>query len=239
MSETAIDPKVVGPWIQPKHLEPESIRSYRDAFESHPARMILIRDFLVESKAEKLSRFLLEEGEFKFEYGVYSQEDPVPEDEWSQASDDDRFFRLGKLVGTPLQFQMSPNALTYLQFRQTFQRPEFKEFFDAITGMELGPSDDFGAHYMRAGDFLRPHNDDNRNRRLALVVYLSPEWDPSFGGELKMVDKHGAAHTIYPEFNSIVAFDTLAETTHHIEPVQPSAEDRARVTIGGWYHKPS
>ena len=54
MSETVIDPKIVGPWIQPKHLEPESIRSYRDAFEVPPgADDPDPQDFLVESKAEK------------------------------------------------------------------------------------------------------------------------------------------------------------------------------------------
>jgi hypothetical protein len=233
-----IDRKVVAPWIQEKHLEQEALRGYHHEFASHPARLIFIRDFLVDSMAEKLSRFLAGEGEFRFEYGVYSDEDPIPEEQWEKAPEEDRFFRLGKLVGTPPQFQMSPNALTYLRFRQAFQRPEFKAFFEAISGTPLGSSDDFGAHFMRVGDFLKPHSDDNRNRRLALVLYLSPGWEPSFGGELRVVEKDGAVHTIQPEYNSMVAFDVLTETSHYIEPIQPAAGDRARLTIGGWYHNP-
>jgi Rps23 Pro-64 3,4-dihydroxylase Tpa1-like proline 4-hydroxylase len=233
-----IDRKVVGAWIQEKHLEDETLEGYHQAFTSHPARLIFIRDFLVDSMAEKLSRFLGKEGEFRFEYGVYSDEEAVPEERWEQAPEDDRFFRLGKLMGTPPQFQMSPNALTYLRFRQTFQRPEFKAFFEVITGMPLGSSDDFGAHFMRVGDFLKPHSDDNRNRRLALVLYLSPGWEPSFGGELRVVEKDGDVHTIEPEYNSMVAFDVQTETSHYIETINAAAGDQPRLTIGGWYHSP-
>jgi Rps23 Pro-64 3,4-dihydroxylase Tpa1-like proline 4-hydroxylase len=233
-----IDQKIVGPWIQPKHLEEDAIQAHQQAFAAHPARLIFIRDFLVESMAQKLSRFLGEEGEFRFEYGLYSDEDPVSEEDWGKAPADDRFFRLAKLVGTPSEFQMSPNALSYLRFRQVFQRPEFKAFFEAICGTPLGSSDDFGAHFMRVGDFLKPHSDDNRNRRLALVFYLSPDWQPSFGGELQVVEKDGTVHTIQPEYNSMVAFDVLTETSHYIEPIRPAAGDRPRLTIGGWYHQP-
>ena len=237
-SDAMIDQKVVSPWIQAKHLEPDAIEAHRQAFASPPARLVFIREFLVESVADRLSRFLAGEGEFRFEYGLYSDEDAVPEEEWEKASDDDRFFRLGKLVGTPPQFQMSPNALTYLRFRQVFQRPEFKAFFEAISGTPLGSSDDFGAHFMRVGDFLKPHSDDNRNRRLALVLYLSPGWKPEFGGELQVVEKEGAVHTIQPEYNSLVAFDVLTDSSHYIEPITPAAGDLPRLTIGGWYHKP-
>jgi Rps23 Pro-64 3,4-dihydroxylase Tpa1-like proline 4-hydroxylase len=237
-TEAMIDQRFLGSWIQEQHLQEETVASYREAFASHPARLIFIRNFLVEPVAQKLSRFLGEEGDFSFEHGLYSKEGAVPEDEWEKSPDDDRFFRLGKLVGTPPQFQMSPNALTYLRFRQTFQRPEFKAFFEAIAGIPLGSSDDFGAHFMRAGDFLKPHSDDNRNRRLALVLYLSPGWQESFGGELRVVERDGTVHTIEPEYNSMVAFDVLTETSHYIEPILPAAGDQPRLTIGGWYHNP-
>jgi 2OG-Fe(II) oxygenase superfamily len=233
-----LDQKALGSWIQARHLEDGAVQAHRQAFADHPARLVFIRDFLVESVAQKLSRFLEREAQFRFEHGLYSDEDPVPQEEWEKAPEDDRFFRLGKLVGTAPEYQMSPNALTYLQFRQAFQRPEFKAFFEAVSGTPLGSSDDFGAHFMRAGDFLKPHSDDNRNRRLALVLYLSPDWEPSFGGELRVVEKDGTAHTVQPEYNSMVAFDVLTETSHYIEPIHADAGDRPRLTIGGWYHQP-
>ena len=36
----------------------------------------------------------------------------------------------------------------------------------------------------------------------------------------------------------MVVFDVLAETEHRVTPVEPAAGDRARLTIGGWYHRP-
>src|SRR2546430_13732491 len=76
-----------------------------------------------------------------------------------------------------------------------FQRPEFKAFFESISGMPLGWSDDFGAHAMAAGDFLRPHSDDNKDRQLALVIYLTPGWKREFGGVLRVVHHRSEEHT--------------------------------------------
>lgn len=229
----------VASWIKPQHLEDPMLQSYCDSFNAHPARMVVLSDFLNDDVAERLSAFLTTEAEFQSEYGLYSVEDePVNETQWLQAPEDDRFFRYAKLVGTAPQFTLSPNALTYLQFRQAFQTDDFKAFFEAISGLELASSDDFGAHFMQAGDFLRPHSDDNRDRRLALVIYLSPGWESSMGGALNVVDPNGAATTVEAEYNSLVAFDVLADTLHFVAPISADTNGMARVTIGGWYHRP-
>src|SRR5213592_1166365 len=162
----------------------------------------------------------------------------VKEEDWLRADDQDRFFRLGKVVGTPPRFQTSPNALTYLQFRMAFQRPEFKAFFESISGMPLGWSDDFGAHAMAAGDFLRPHSDDNKDRQLAMVIYLHPGWKRKFGGVLRVVHHDERFTDVEPEYNSLIAFDVLASPAHLVLPIQPgTAGSTRRLSIGGWYHK--
>jgi Rps23 Pro-64 3,4-dihydroxylase Tpa1-like proline 4-hydroxylase len=227
------------PWIQPQHLDDDQLRKYREGFSNHPARVILLKDFLADGVSKKLHTFLSSEAQFATEYGLSSVEGATTEAQWLEAEEDDRFFRLGKLAATPPEFHLSPNTLTYLKFRQTFQRPEFTEFFEALTGLPLGASDDFGVHSMRTGDFLRAHSDDNKNRRIALVIYLSPDWQPSYGGDLHVFDKSGALTEVVPSYNSMVVFDVLAETTHLVTPVTPDAGDRARLTIGGWYHQPS
>jgi Rps23 Pro-64 3,4-dihydroxylase Tpa1-like proline 4-hydroxylase len=234
-----LDRPALDPGIQPQHLEAETLQQYREAFSAHPGRLVVLRDFLVDAIATKLSTFLLQEAQFQAEYGLYSVEGPVPEAQWRAATQEDRFFRLSKLAATPPESRLSPNTLTYLRFRQTFQRPEFTAFFEELTGLPLGSSDDFGVHSMMNGDFLRPHSDDNRNRRVALVIYLSPEWEPSYGGNLNVHDKGGGVTEVVPSYNSMVVFDVLAETTHQVTPVEPAAGDLARLTIGGWYHQPS
>jgi 2OG-Fe(II) oxygenase superfamily len=224
-------------WIQVQHLEEQALEAYRAAFTSHPARLVVIKDFLVPRVAERLSRFLADEAEFKPEYGVYSIEGSVKEREWLAAEEKDRFFRLCKMVGTPAQFQMSPNALTYLQFRKAFQRSELKAFFEAVCGMPLGWSDDFGAHSMISGDYLRPHSDDDHNRQLALVIYMTQGWQRRFGGLLRVVHGDGSFTEIEPEYNSMIAFDVLSAPAHLVLPVEPAAEQRQRLSIGGWYHR--
>ena len=233
-----IDRAALGPWIQAQHLEEDALKRYREALASSPARVNVLDDFLVESMAEKLTRFLMSEAEFKTEYGIASADGAVSEEDFENAPDDERFFKLAKLAGIPPEHQFSPNALTYLRFRQTFQRPEFEAFFQEMSGLPLGASDDFGVHSMRTGDFLRPHSDNNRNRRLALVIYLSPDWEPGLGGRLEVIDKEGNITPVEPKYNSMVVFDVLAETEHRVTPVEPAAGDRARLTIGGWYHRP-
>jgi hypothetical protein len=224
--------------VQAKHLEPDAIERYREEFQSHPARFIVLKNFLVPEVADRLSEFLRREGSFETEYGLYSAEEhAVDEDRWSAAAPDDRFFRYGRLVGVPPSFQFSPNSLAYLRFRTTFQTDdELRSFFERATGLELARSDDFGSHSMGVGDFMKEHDDNNRNRRLALVLYLSPGWLTNRGGNLHIVGGGGRAWTVEPEYNSLVAFDTVAGTAHFVEQVAESAGDERRVTIGGWYH---
>jgi hypothetical protein len=233
-----LDRAALSSWIQPQHLEDEALRRYREELQFHPAKVTVLDRFLVDKMAERLTAFVSSEAQFKKEFGLYSEEGPVSEERWLAAEDEDRFFRLGRQSGGSGQFSMSPNTLTYLKFRQTFQRPEFKAFFEEISGLSLGSSDDFGVQSFTAGDFLRPHSDDNRDRRLALVIYLSPRWEADFGGALRMFHPDGESSVVVPGYNSMVVFDVLAGTTHLVEPVTTAAGDLARLTIGGWYHKP-
>jgi hypothetical protein len=188
--------------------------------------------------AQRLSNFLRDEAEFRLEYGLFSTGDEAASEQaWLHAREEDRFFRFAKIVGAYPQFAMSPNMLTYLRFRRAFQTADFRNFFEQISGLCLAWSDDFGSHSMKRGDFLKSHSDDNRNRSLALVIYLSPNWGPHFGGALNVVDSQGRTVKIEPEYNSMVVFDVAAGTTHFVDLIRPEAGDNGRLTIGGWYRK--
>ena len=233
-----VDRQKLGSWIQPQHLEAHTLDGYRESYGSHPARLVVIRNFLQPQIAERLSRFLSSEAEFKAEYGLYTAEGAAKEEDWLRAKEEDRFFKFGKLVGTPPQFQTSLNALTYLQFRTTFQRPELKAFFEEISGMPLGASDDFGAHSMTTESLLRPHSDNNRNRQLALVIYLTPGWKPEYGGQLTVNHNDGETTVVEAEYNSVIAFNVLTHKSHVVERIRSTTGTAPRrLTIGGWYHK--
>lgn len=44
--------------------------------------------------------------------------------------------------------------------------------------------------------------------------------------------------TVEAQYNSLVAFDTRAGTSHYVVPISDAARTRRRLTIGGWYHQP-
>ena len=230
------DLRSLRPWLQQQHLDREQLDRYRRAFNAHPARLVVIDDFLLPQVADRLAKFLASEAEFAPEFGLYSTEGVVSEQTWTSAKEDDRFFRLRKLVRTSPQFQMSPNALTYVLFRKSFQTDDFRNFFQSICGAPLGWSDDFGAHAMGASDFLRPHSDDNKNRRLALVIYLTPGWRHEHGGILQVLHPDGTFTEVKPRFNSMIAFDVQSSPAHLVTPIDASVGEQQRLSIGGWYH---
>jgi hypothetical protein len=227
-------------WIQPQHLSDDTLERYRCGLAAHPARLVVVPDFLDPAVADRLSTFLRCEAEFGPEYGLYSAGDvAASEAAYVAAPEEDRFFRYRRLVAAAPEHALSPNAVTYLQFRKAFQSEDLRRFFEELAGIALGPSDDFGAHAMRAGDFLRPHSDSNRSRRLAIVLYLSPAWPPAYGGALEVVDGGGGRTVVEATYNTLVAFDVLADTVHAVLPVEPAAGDHPRVSIGGWYPQPA
>jgi 2OG-Fe(II) oxygenase superfamily len=231
-SPGTLDSDLLASWIQPQHLEHSALEEYQQTFTTHPARMICIKNFLIPEVAQRLSNFLSKEAIFRPEFGIYSIEEAVTEEQYDAVPDVERYFRMRRMVGTHPQFMMSRNALTYVRFRQLFQHQEFKAFFETISSLPLASSEDFGSHLMLAGDFLRPHTDNNKNRQLALVLYLSPGWDRQCGGNLHFFNSHLTIEVI-PEYNSMLAFDVLVNADHEVTVI----DNGMRLSIGGWYHK--
>jgi len=225
-------------WIQAQHLSEPALLQFRNSFQRHRARLVILKDFLQESIALRLFEFLKQEADFAIAHGLYSAEDQAIDDTaWSRADENDKFFRFSKLVGVMPKHALSPNALTYLRFRQSFQSHDVRNYFSQLCGFSLGWSDSFGCHSMKAGDFLKLHDDNGRNRKLALVFYLTPGWQSCFGGALTVVSADGHETRIEAEYNSMVAFDVTAGSKHFIEAITPRAGSAARLTISGWYLK--
>ena len=234
-----VDTDALTPWIQPHHLTADALAGYRDAMAAHPARLVVLHDLLQATPGERIARFLADEAVYSIEHGLYSQHDDVDAKAWEAAPPQERFFRYGKLTGQRPEAMLSDNMLTYLQWRTFVTEAPFRGFFESLTGMPLGPSDDFGCHEFRVGDFLLAHDDANRNRRVALVMYLTPAWVSGFGGALSMTAADGSVTRVEATFNTMVVFDTLAGSSHHIERIEDAAGDEARRTFGGWFPNPS
>jgi hypothetical protein len=187
--------------------------------------------------AERLSRFLTAEAEFRPVHGLFSQDDDVTEEAWRAAEDRDRFFTYRKLAGVSPEFRLSPNLLTFLKFCDAISDPNFRAFFEELSALRLG-SDVFNVHAMKTGDFLLSHSDRLDGRRLAFVFYLTPDWDPSFGGALHIVEHSTLVTKVEAEYNSLVVFDVTARTKHFIAPIESAAGELARATVSGWFYEP-
>ena len=234
-----VDTNALGRWIQPQHLTDDAVNGYRETMTSHPARLVVLEEFLLPEVADRLGTFLADAALYTVEHGVYSSEEGVSAETWDAAAEEDRFFRFGKLSGQRPEAMLSDAMLTYLQWRSFVTEPAFHDLFEAITGLELGPSDDFGCHEFGVGDFLREHDDANRSRRVALVMYLTPGWEERHGGGLTMTAADGSVDRRQATFNSMVIFDTLAGSSHRVERIEEAAGTLARRTFGGWFPSPS
>jgi hypothetical protein len=233
------DAEALARWIQPQHLTETAVAGYRDAMSAHPAKMVVLRDFLLEPVALGLAAFLADGATYTVEHGLYTVEGSVPADRWDTAAEADRFFRFGKLTGQRPEAMLSDDMLMYLHWRTFVTEPPFHDLFQDIAGMPLGPSDDFGCHEFNVGDFLLAHDDANKNRRIAFVMYLTPGWRDDHGGALFMTAADGTTDVTQAQFNSIAIFDTLAESSHRVGKIEQAAGELARRTFGGWFPNPS
>jgi len=232
-------------WIQPQHLGSNAIEQRRRAFLSHPLRVAVCRNFLIEETAERLSGFLTREAVFKRIYGLYSSSNrdgnisDVAEKEWLAAEQSRRFYRFGDYDSVREEFRSSANFAAFQDFAALIRSQPFRKFAERITGLSLGDTMLLNAYSYEAGDFLALHSDNVKEKRLSFVLYLTPQWEGRFGGGLEIMGLEGGDHLkIEPEYNSLVIFDVTARTEHYISPVDACAGSRARLTISGWLLKP-
>jgi Rps23 Pro-64 3,4-dihydroxylase Tpa1-like proline 4-hydroxylase len=79
-----------------------------------------------------------------------------------------------------------------------------------------------GIHLSRRGDHLGIHADFNwheklqAHRRLNLLIYLTPDWQREYGGELELWDVTASRleRRVEPLFNRAVVFETRSDTFH-------------------------
>jgi Rps23 Pro-64 3,4-dihydroxylase Tpa1-like proline 4-hydroxylase len=231
-------------WVQSRHLQPDTIAAWRQAFISHPARVLVLKNFLLDPVAEKLSRFLSHEARFELVYGLYSKNakdgniSGVSPTAWLEAEEEEKFYRFSDYAGVLDESQSSANRAVFQQFFFALRNNKFKLFFEEVSGLELDSTPLINAYSYKSGDFLSHHTDNVKSKRLSFVFYLSPHWDRRFGGLLHLIDHKGDVTEVGPDYNSLPIFDVAANASHFINPVEQSAGESARLTISGWFLAP-
>jgi Rps23 Pro-64 3,4-dihydroxylase Tpa1-like proline 4-hydroxylase len=83
-----------------------------------------------------------------------------------------------------------------------------------------------GISSMTLGHFLNPHLDNSHDgarlhyRVLNLLYYVTPNWQPEYGGNLELWnEKVTKAMTIPSQFNSLVIMETNRRSWHSVSPI--------------------
>ena len=128
--------------------------------------------------------------------------------------------------------------------------PLFLAWLMAVTGERALLPDPYlgggGIHQIAAGGFLKVHADFNWSeqlqlyRRLNLLLYLNPDWQPQWGGALELwnADMSACAETILPDNNTMVIF-TTDDRSFHGHPHSLACPGKVlRDSIALYYYSP-
>lgn len=120
---------------------------------------------------------------------------------------------------------------TYVRFMNS---PAVVDLLRTVTGADDITTVDGHASRYGPGQFLTTHDDriDQRGRRAAYVMNLTPHWHPDWGGLLLFYDAQGnVVHGYTPRFNALNLF--AVPQPHSVSWVTPLASG-ARISVTGW-----
>lgn len=197
--------------------------------EISPERIDELLDALVEkgwfewphAVSDELCQALLDEVETYDEEGAL-QRAGIGRGEVHQLNQEIRRDKIKWLDGTTLA------QTTYLQQMAQLQYQLNRALFLGLFEYEC-----HFAVYKR-GDFYKMHRDSFRgraNRMVTTVLYLNPEWQASWGGQLVIYNEQASERlaAITPEMGKLVVFMS-EQIPHEVLPtLQP------RVSIAGWF----
>jgi len=141
---------------------------------------------------------------------------------------------MGQVGGKAVRMQVRDLSDAYRQLDAYLQSADFLTFVSEVTGIpDLLYDPEYiggGTHENRHGQTLDAHVDFNYHpgtrwhRRLNLIVYLNPEWEAIWGGNLELHSdpwdvRNNRKIDIVPLMNRAVIFETTENSWHGFTPI--------------------
>lgn len=133
----------------------------------------------------------------------------------------------------------------------TLNSPSFVDLIAHLTGTKILYSDPGihggGQHTHPPGGKLNPHLDYNLHpklnlqRKFNLLIYLTPEWNESWGGDFGIWNSDDQGNptslntAISPLFNRAIFFDTTQNSWHGLAETVACPQDKTRNSIAVYY----
>jgi len=121
--------------------------------------------------------------------------------------------------------------------KDIIENSNFKKLVEEVTGeIELKLGTYFYTEY-KPGDFLYPHT-DSPNGRVAIVLHMTKNWEPWYGGNLNLLDSkwQNIKATLVPKFNSLTIMKIKEDVNpHFVEYIPPNVTEK-RYGMVCWFN---
>jgi hypothetical protein len=118
-----------------------------------------------------------------------------------------------------------------------FSSPKFLKLVEKITGytnLEYKENYNFVSCY-EEGHYNGPHTDGD-NGRVAIVLHLSKNWKPQYGGVFMRTDwdRTTVNKVVSPPFNTLTMFNVIGGAPHFVSEIAKGVKNK-RIAYTGWY----